>query len=84
MHVALQCPDCQMHTVFSGRGRCICGTYLIHHWNGMNAHRSLIVPWGRVLMWDQEEKGWHVLRGSESGRLRDAILGRDADMVIGG
>ncbi len=30
-HVAVVCPDCQRWFVVNGRGRCRCGSYLIHH-----------------------------------------------------
>jgi len=29
--VALRCPDCGYWRVYMGRGRCRCGSYLIHH-----------------------------------------------------
>lgn len=30
-HVAVVCPDCRRGFVVNGRGRCRCGSYLIHH-----------------------------------------------------
>jgi len=45
MQVGVQCPDCRRALVVSGRRRCRCGTYLVHHWDG-----SLWRPHGRVLL----------------------------------
>ena len=39
-HVVLQCPDCKSRDertgwkTYNGRGKCRCGSYLIHHFSG--------------------------------------------------
>lgn len=50
MMVALTCPECKRQQVFSGRGRCRCGAYLIHHFN-----RRMCLPDGRVYAWAEEK-----------------------------
>ena len=53
--VTLVCPDCGRHTVFNGRGRCQCGTFLVDHWEGM-AHYPLYLPYdGRVYIRENGE-----------------------------
>ena len=40
-HVVLQCPDCKKldkrtgNKVYNGRGKCRCGSYLVHHFAGL-------------------------------------------------
>lgn len=73
---ALLCPDCGKETVFNGRGRCTCGTYLIRAWQGMNRGASLPLPRGRVLGWNERDASWQVLREKEP-------LANDGDVFDG-
>ena len=60
-HVVLQCPDCKSRDrrtgwrTYLGRGRCRCGSYLIHHFKG----EVIINPEGRT--WDMRDASNPVL-----------------------
>ena len=54
-YVALKCPDCGRLTTYNGRGRCRCGSYLIHHFSGS----VFIDPEGRT--WDMRDEDDPVL-----------------------
>ena len=60
-HVVLQCPDCKSRDertgwkTYNGRGKCRCGSYLIHHFSG-----SVIINPGRNT-WDMRDEDNPVL-----------------------
>ena len=60
-HVVLQCPDCKERDpwtgwkTYNGRGRCRCGSYLVHHFSG----EVVINPEGRT--WDMSDESDPIL-----------------------
>ena len=61
-HVALKCPDCERLTTYNGRGRCRCGSYLIHHFKG-----SVYI--------DPERKTWDMSDGDNPLLIEPAPMG---------
>ena len=63
--VAVSCPVCGYQKVVSGRGRCRCGVYLIHHWARMRKGAKLFLPEGCIYYWNETDRGWRELRAGE-------------------
>ena len=77
-HDVLQCPDCRRKDprtgwkVYNGRGRCRCGSYLIHHFSGS----VFIDPERRT--WDmRDEENPVLLESAPVGSIRELRRGRD-------
>ena len=77
-HVVLQCPDCKSRdertgwNTYNGRGRCRCGSYLIHHFSG-----SVIIDPERNT-WDmRDEDNPVLLEPAPMGFIREIRKGRD-------
>ena len=61
--VTVKCPDCERQTVFNGRGRCRCGTYLVHHFEG----HSMLLPDLRTWI-RQPDDTWQLVKEGGSER----------------
>ena len=77
-HVVLQCPDCKSRDertgwkTYDGRGRCRCGSYLIHHFSG-----SVIIDPERNT-WDmRDEDNPVLLEPAPMGFIREIRKGRN-------
>lgn len=63
MHVAVRCPDCGYTKVVSGRGRCRCGAYLLHH-----MARTFIAS-GKGRVWDVSRDPPRLIHDDEKDRF---------------
>lgn len=71
-HVTIECPECHRGCVYNGRGRCLCGAYLIDHWDGANKGSRLTIPDAQQgkPVYVRENGAWKVLRDGNGELVR--------------